>query len=272
VRARFDLVADYAMHIPIDTIGVLLGVPTSDLPRFRVWSEAILSIFSPVQTAVDVAARKEATGAILIYLDDAMAKRRHAPQDDLIADLIAIQDEARLSDSEISVNLLNLLLGGNVTTADLIASATWLLLSYPSELAKFKADPSLISAVIEETLRYEPPTQGTQRIAPRDMEIAGCPIRKTQVVAALIHAANRDPAVFHDPHKFDITRKGAAHMSFGGGAHLCIGAPLARMEAQIAVAQLFAHFPNLHLAEPEAPLEWRDMPSFRGLTTLAVAL
>src|SRR3569832_1127391 len=270
-RARFDLVADYAMHIPIDTIGVLLGVPTGDLPRFRAWSEAILNVFSPVQTPADIAARKEATDAILTYLADAMAQRRRASQDNLIGDLIAIQDEARLSDSEIRVNLLNLLLGGNVTTADLIATTTMLLLNHPSELAKFKADPGLINGVIEETLRYEPPTQGTQRIAPRDMEIAGCPIRKTQVVAALVHAANRDPDVFPDPHKFDITRNGPAHMSFGGGVFVCFGQPLARMEGQVAVAQLFAHFPNLRLAEPDAPLAWRNLPSFRGLATLPVS-
>jgi len=270
-RVQFDLVADYAMHVPIDTIGVLLGVPTDDLRRFREWSEVTLSIFSPVQTAVDIAARKEAVAAILAYLDDGMALRRRMPRDDLIGDLIAIQDEARLSDSEIRVNLLNLLLGGNVTTADLIASAVWLLLSHPSELAKYKADPVLINAVIEETLRYEPPTQGTQRIAPRDMEIAGCPIKKTQVVATMLYAANRDPVVFPDPHRFDITRTGAAHMAFGGGAHVCIGQPLARMEGQIAVAQLFAHFPNLRLASPDVPVEWRSTPSFRGLVALAVA-
>jgi cytochrome P450 len=269
--ARFDLVADYALHIPIDTIGVLLGVPTGDLPRFRAWSEAILNVFSAVQTPAGIAARKEATNAILAYLDGAMDARRRAPHDDLIGDLIAIQDEARLSDSEIRVNLLNLLLGGNVTTADLIASAVWLLLTHPAERAKLKADPGLINAAIEETLRYEPPTQGTQRIAPHDMTIAGCPVRKTQVVAALVYAANRDPEVFPDPHKFDITRQGPAHMAFGGGAHVCIGQPLARMEGQVAVAQLLARFPNLRLAEPGAPPEWRDLPSFRGLSTLPVA-
>lgn len=270
LAGRFDLVADYAMHIPIDTIGALLGVPTGDLPRFREWSEVTLSIFSPVQSPADTAARKEAVNAILAYIDDAMALRRKMPRDDLISDLLAIQNEARLSDSEIRVNLLNLLLGGNVTTADLIASAAWLLLSHPSERAKYKADRGLINAVIEETLRYEPPTQGTQRIASGDIEIAGCAIKKTQVVATMLFAANRDPDVFHDPHKFDITRTGAAHMAFGGGAHVCIGQPLARMEGQVAVAQLFAHFPDLRLAEPDAPVEWRNMQSFRGLVALAV--
>jgi cytochrome P450 len=165
---------------------------------------------------------------------------------------------------------MNLLLGGNVTTADLIASAAWLLLSHPDERAKLRADPSLIAGAIEEVLRFEPPTQGTQRVVPRDMAIAGCPIRKTQVVAVLIHAANRDPAAFADPHRFDISRKDGPHVAFGGGAHICIGAALARLEAQVAIARLFERFNGLRLAEPDAAPRWRDLPFFRGLETLPV--
>ncbi|HUO87604.1 MAG TPA: cytochrome P450 [Rhizomicrobium sp.] len=267
-RASFDVVSDYAVHVPIDVIGGLFGVPTGDMPRFRQWSEDALKVFGPARSEAEDAARRDANNAILDYLDEAMTLRRRAPGDDLISDLLAVQREARLSDGEIRVNCLNLLLGGNVTTADLIASAAWLLLGHPSELAKLKADPRLIGAAIEEALRYEPPTQGTQRIAPRDMEIAGCPVQRSQVVATFLHAANRDPAAFSDPHSFDITRRGPGHVSFGGGAHLCIGAPLARLEGQVAVAELLTHFPDLRLAGAAAG--WRDAPFFRGLATLPV--
>jgi cytochrome P450 len=268
-RPRFDAVADFAIPIPIAVIGRLLGVDTGDMPRFRAWSEAAIQSFLPAPTPEQRAATKAASEAISDYLDAAMALRRRERRDDLIADLLDVQAaEGTLSDSEIRVNCMNLLLGGNVTTADLIASAAWLLLSHPEELAKLRADPSLIGGAIEEVLRFEPPTQGAQRVASREMQIAGCPVHATQVVAVLIHAANRDPGVFPDPHRFDISRKDGPHVAFGGGAHICIGAVLARLEAQVAVALLFERFPGLRLVEAHA--RRRDMPFFRGLETLPV--
>ncbi len=267
----FDLVTDYAMPIPIAIIGHLLGVDTADAPQFRAWSEAAIEIFLPDPTPAQRAATHEAAEAITDYLDAAMALRRRERRDDLIADLLDAQAQgAALSDSEIRVNCMNLLLGGNVTTADLIATTTFLLLTHPDERAKLRADPGLVAGAIEESLRFEPPTQGSQRVASRDLEIQGCPVRKTQVVAVLAHAANRDPAVFPDPHRFDIMRRGTPHLAFGGGAHICIGAALARLEAQVAVGSLFRRFEGLRLAEPDAAPRWRDMPFFRGLETLKV--
>ncbi len=269
--AGFDVVADFATPIPIAVIGRLLGVDTGDTAQFRAWSEAAINIFNPGPTPEEAAATKAASDAISDYLDGVMARRRRAPADDLVSDLLAVQAvDGALSDSEIRINCLNLLLGGNVTTADLIASGVWLLLSHPAELAKLRADPSLIGATVEETLRFEPPTGGTQRIASRDMQFHGCPVGATQVVAVLLDAANRDPAVFDAPHAFDITRRGAAHLSFGGGAHICIGAPLARLEAKIAIGAVFRRFPDLRLADPDTPPTWRAVPYFRGLAALAV--
>ena len=175
---------------------------------------------------------------------------------------------ADLSDDELRINLSALLVGGNLTTTDLIGNAVRLLLLNPGELAKLKADPKLINAVVEETLRYEPPVDITGRVASADMEVGGCPVKQSQVLTLSLRGANRDPEVFEDPHRFDVTRKHKPHVAFGGGAHICIGAPLARLEAQVALLKLFERFPNLRLADPEAAPQWRSLPFFRGLETL----
>jgi hypothetical protein len=178
---------------------------------------------------------------------------------------------APLSDDEIRINLQALLVGGNLTTTDLIGNGVRLLLLNPGELAKLKADPKLAAGAVEEVLRYEGPVDVTGRVASRDMEVGGCPVGKTQSLTTFLRAANRDPAAFEDPDRFDITRKGKPHVSFGGGSHICIGAPLARLEAQVALVKLFERFPNLRLADPDAEPVWRTLPFFRGLETLPVA-
>ena len=161
-------------------------------------------------------------------------------------------------------------MGGNLTTTDLIGNAVRLLLLNPAELAKLRADPGLINAVVEEVLRYEPPVDVTGRIASRELEVGGCPVHTGQPVTVSLRAANRDPAAFDDPHRFDIGRKHKPHMAFGGGTHICIGAPLARLEAQIALVKLFDRFPSLTLADPDATPDWRRLPFFRGMERLPV--
>jgi hypothetical protein len=268
----FDVIADYAMPIPIAVIGRVLGVDTADTGRFRAWSEAIMSIFERDPSEATVKANKAAAVEFLEYLEAAMAERRTTPRDDLITDLIAEQAATgSLSDAEIRVNCLNLILGGNVTTADVIGNGINLLLRHPGELAKLRADPALIGPAVEEILRFEPAVEGAQRVASRDLTLGGCPVRARQVVAVMTPAANRDPAAFADPHRFDITRREAPHITFGAGAHMCIGAPLARLEAKTAIWSLIERFPNLRLADPNAPAEWRAAgSSFHGLTRLPV--
>jgi cytochrome P450 len=268
---EFDALADYAAPIPISVIGRLLGVDTADFARFRAWSEAALNSFNPNPTKAEKRATKAAAEAISDYLDEAMAARRGALRDDLISDLLAEQAATGgLSDSEIRVNCMNLLLGGNVTTADLIANGLDLLLRHPRELAKLRADPGLIGPAVEEILRFEPPTEGAQRVASRDLTLHGCPVRQRQVVAVMIPAANRDPAAFTDPHRFDIARREGPHISFGSGAHICIGAPLARLEARAAIWGIVERFPSLALADPAAEAQWREALFFRGLRSLRV--
>jgi cytochrome P450 len=160
--------------------------------------------------------------------------------------------------------------GGVLTTTDLIGNAIWLLLKNPNERAKLRGDPALIQRTIEEVLRFEPPVEGAQRVLSRDLDFGGCPVRKTQVVVAWIPAANRDAAIFEAPDTFDISRKGATHLSFGGGAHICLGAPLARLEAQVAVGQFFRRFPSVALAAPATNPRWRATPFFHGLEELPV--
>lgn len=268
---RFDALADYALPIPIAVIGRVLGVETLDAARFRSLSEAALAIFDAGADTATRRTTKAASEAISDLLDEAMARRRMRPSDDLISDLLAAQGTCEgLSDSEIRVNCMNLLLGGNVTTADLIATGVDLLLRHPAQLARLRAEPELIGPAVEEMLRFEPPTNGTQRVASREVEIGGCPLRPGQVAAVMIAVANRDPAVFPEPHSFDIGRRGAPHIAFGGGPHLCIGAALARLEARIAIAAIVERFPDLRLDDPDAPPQWRSHPAFHGLVSVRV--
>jgi len=272
-RQTFDAMADFALLVPIDAIARILGVDDTRLKEFRDWSEGAILSLNPFRTEEQTQQLVTASNALSAYFHDLMEARRKAPKDDLISDMVMLQKEgAPLSDGELSNNLQGLLIGGNLTTTDLIGNAIWLFLKHPDELAKLKAEPSLINSAVEEVLRYESPVDITSRIAPRDMEVRGCPVKPTQSLLMSLRGANRDPDVFVDPHRFDITRKDAPHVAFGGGAHLCIGSPLARLEAQIALPSFFGRYPNLRLADPGAKPQWRNLPFFRGLRELKVAV
>jgi cytochrome P450 len=200
-----------------------------------------------------------------------MNERRRSPQDDLVSDLVALQAQgAEISDDEIRINCNTLLIAGNLTTTDLIGNGARLLINHPEELAKLRSQPDLISSVVEEVLRYEPPVDSTARVASRSMDVGGCPVAPRDPFAISLRAANRDPEVFKDPDRFDVTRERVAHVAFGGGAHICLGAPLARIEAQAALGQLFARYPAISLLDADP--EWRPLPFFRGLERLRVRL
>jgi len=270
-KPRFDAMSDFALRVPIDVIARILGVDESRLSEFREWSEGAILGLNPFRSEEDTKRFVVCTNALSAYMGELMRRRRAEPRDDLVSDMMQLQAEgAPLGDGEISNNLQGLLIGGNLTTTDLIGNAVWLFLSHPGELAKLKADPSLINSAVEEVLRYESPVDITGRIAPRDMEIGGCPVKQRQSLFMSLRGANRDPQAFPDPHRFDIARKDAPHVAFGGGLHLCIGAPLARLEAQVALLTLFERFPKLRLAQPDARPQWRAMPFFRGLKELIV--
>ena len=268
-RRSFDIINDFGIPIPILVIAKVLGVEKERLREFREWSEGVILGLhigrSPEQTVQMLAAQK----SLREYFLAAMDERRRRPKDDLITDLVHIQaDGAELSDAEICINASALLVGGNLTTTDLIGNGVYALLNNPGELDKLKADPKLASNAVEEILRFESPISLTSRVASREMEVGGCPVHKTQPLMTYLRAANRDPEVFADPDRFDITRKHVAHVAFGGGAHICIGAPLARMEAQVALPMLFERYPTLRFAKQD--FVWRSMPGFRGLESLVV--
>jgi cytochrome P450 len=272
-RATFDAMTNFALHVPIDVIARILGVDNSHLDEFREWSEGVILVLNPFRDDAQTKFCVRSSNALSAYMRDLMARRREKPEDDLVSDMVMLQkDGASLTDGEISNNLQGLLIGGNLTTTDLIGNAVWLLLTHPQELAKLKADPSLINSCVEEVLRYESPVDVTGRIAPREMDVGGCPVHKTQSLFMSLRGANRDPVAFPDPHRFDISRKDAPHVAFGGGLHLCIGSPLARLEAQVAIQMLFERYPNLRLADPDMKPEWRTQPFFRGLKTIEVAV
>ncbi len=267
--APFDLMDAFCVPVPIDAIASILGVDHSRLGEFRDWSEGLIQGLNPFRTPEQTEHMERANTALTDYFTLAIADRRTAPRDDLISDMTRLQAQGEpISDTELRINLTALLVGGNLTTTDLIGNAVRLLLLNPGELAKLRADPALIAAAVEETLRYEPPVDATGRIASRDMTVGGCAVTTSQAFTFFLRAANRDPERFDDPHSFDITRARHPHVAFGGGAHICIGAPLARLEAQVALPRLFDRFPNLRLANPDEAAVWRTLPFFRGLERL----
>jgi cytochrome P450 len=270
---NFDLMARFCIPIPIDVIAAILGVDQTRLVEFRDWSEGVIQALNPVRSEEQTAHLVRAGNALNGYMHALMAERRADPRDDLVSDMTRLQKEgAEISDDELAINLSALLVGGNLTTTDLIGNAVHTLLKNPEELAKLKASPKLIGPAVEEMLRYEPPVCITGRVASRDLEVGACPVKHSQSMLFSLRGANRDPEVYEDPHRFDITRAPKPHMAFGGGAHICIGAPLARLEAQVALLKLFERFPDLRLSAPDAPPKWRTLPFFRGMERLDVVV
>ena len=266
---RFDLMEHIAVPVPILVIAHILGVDESRLGEFRAWSEGLILGLNPMRTPEQTAYMEASRDKLDRYFTELMEARRKHPRSDLISDMVQAQAAGGdFADEELRINLQALLVGGNLTTTDLIGNGVWLFLTHPEQLEAFKADPKLDVPAVEEVLRYEAPVQATSRILSEDREVAGCPMHKSQPVFMSLAAANRDPKRFEEPEAFDITVKRRSHVSFGGGAHICIGAPLARIEARRVYRKLFERYPNMTL--PEQKIVWRALPFFRGIEKLEV--
>lgn len=266
----FDLMSAYATPLSIIVIATLLGVDDADRDQFNRWSEDLELEYDPALSAEDHERIAQSRNELVMYFIEEIEARTREPRDDLITALVHAHDERdQLSLEELVSTLVMLLVAGNVTTTDLIGNGVLALLEHPDQLALLRRDRSLMPNAVEEILRYDSPVTVTDRIATEELEIAGCPIHKGEWVWPALVAANRDPTVHPDPDRFDITRSNIQHVSFGVGTHVCLGAELARIEAQIAIGTLLDRFPALSL-DPASPPRRHATPAFRGIAELMV--
>jgi cytochrome P450 len=272
--AQFDLIAAFAYPLPVLVICELLGVPPADRGRFGAWSAALarsLDIGSPTG-AEDARNGDVAVAGITNYFRGLIAERRAVPADDLLSGLAAVEEHGdQLTDDELLANCVLLFFAGHETTVNLIGNGVLALLRHPDQLELLRSQPSLAAPAMEELLRFDGPVQRTGRVAQADIELAdGQLIRDATPVSLLIGAANRDPLVFEEPDRVRLTRPSPQrHLAFAAGIHYCVGAPLARLEAQIAIPRLLQLLPDLRLVD-HSPA-WRSTFALRGLDTLRLS-
>jgi cytochrome P450 len=268
-----DLIEEFAYPLPVVVICEMLGVPVEDHERFKGWSLEIARsldlILQPPDS--DLARRSvEARHALTDYFRGLIAERRASPRADMLSALIAAEEAGdRLSEQELMATCILLLVAGHETTVNLIGNGTLALLRHPDELRRLRENPLLIGSAVEELLRYDGPVQRTARIPSAAVTIGGRTIEAGEMVMPFIGAADRDPAHFPDPDRLDIARSDNRHIAFGLGIHFCLGAPLARLEGQIAINTLVRRLPKLALATDRP--EYRQSLTLRGLKTLPVA-
>jgi len=270
-RGEMDVVADLAQPLPTIVIAELLGVPSTDQERFRTWSDALVELLDPLSGREGIEPPRRATAELAAYLRELLAERRRAPRDDLLSAMIAAEDENEsLAEGELIALASLLLAAGNETTTSLIGNAVVLLLRHPEERRRLQGDLGLLPGAIEECLRVEPPVQLTDRAVVEPVDLAGVRLERGTIVGALLAAANRDPERFTDAERFDVGRTENHHLSFGLGNHFCLGASLARLEAQAALGALLRRYPDFH--GPVEPPGWKPSIVLRGPIALPVRL
>jgi cytochrome P450 PksS len=267
-RGEMDLVRDYALPLPMTIITEILGVPIKDRENFHRWSQALVSLTSrnPTVRVIPTVWR------FVIYLRRFFKRRRREPRDDLTTALIKAEEAGdKLNEDELLAMVFLLLIAGHETTVNLIGNGVLALLENPMEMEKLKEEPALIKPAIEELLRYTPPVfMTTDRYAIEDVVIRGVKIPQGEMTLGVIGSANRDRNVFESPDELDLAREPNKHLSFGQGIHFCLGAPLARMEAQIAINTLLKRAAGLRLKVAPESLRWRQSIFLRGLEALPV--
>jgi cytochrome P450 len=272
-RPRFDLIADFAYPLPAIVIAGIVGVPADDIGQFKTWSDDLAAFVGSALATPDKRERAE-RGArdLAAYFRRMLRDHRARPREDALSALLAAEvDGERLSEEEIVASAMLLLFAGHETTANLIGNGVLALLRHPEQAALLRTRPELTQSAVEEMLRYDGPTQAMTRIAREEITLTdaqGTPraLATGARIFALLNAANRDPEIFPEPDRFRIERGTTRHLSFGIGTHFCLGAPLARLEAEIGIAALVRCFPDLGLADE--PLQWSDSFVLRGLRSL----
>ena len=267
-----DLIEEFAYPIPVNVICEMLGVPVDDRERFKGWSLDIArgldSVWLPLESEIPKRSGA-ARHAIGDYMRGLIAERRASPRGDLLSALIAAEEAGdKLSEDELIATCILLLIAGHETTVNLIGNGTLALLRHPEELRRLRKTPGLITSAVEELLRYDGPVQRTARITSTEVTIGGRTIPKGEMVMPFIGAADRDPSQFPDPDRLDLGRADNRHIAFGWGIHFCLGAPLARVEGQIAIDTLVRRLPGLALVDAEP--EHRQSLTLRGLKALPV--
>jgi pimeloyl-[acyl-carrier protein] synthase len=268
-KGGMDVIADLAEPLPCIVTAEMLGLPVEHHRQLKLWSQDFAEMLGNFQHNPDrVPQILKSTQDMTEYFRSAMRLASIRP-DGLVSSLMKAEINGdRLTEEEVIANCIVTMVGGQETTTNLIGNGMLTLLRNPDQLAKLRGDLSLIPSAVEELLRYESPSQHTGRLAPEDIEMGGKQIKKRQAVMAVMAAANRDPERFRDPDKLDITRQDNRHVAFGWGAHFCFGAPLARIEGQIAFEEMLRFFPNWYLKP--GPLVWRTNLGLRGLTSLPI--
>jgi cytochrome P450 len=265
-RGSLDLIRDYGVPLPTTIIAEMLGVPVEDRIRFHRWSARIIATSS----GTDQLGALPSLWLFVRYLRALFQQRRAQPRADLISELIGVQEAGdRLSEDELLAMVFILLIAGHETTVNLIGAGTLALLDHPAQADRLRHDPAIIGPAVEELVRYTSPIDlATERYAREDFTIHGCTIPRGEMVLGVIASANRDEQHFVNGQDLDLTREPNKHLGFGQGAHYCVGAPLARLEGQIAIHMLLERFPNLRLAVPRESLPWRKGIFLRGLSEL----
>jgi cytochrome P450 len=268
---HMDLLADFAAPLPAIVTAEMLGVPVEDHVKLKDWSATFAEMLGNFQHNPDrLGGVLNALENLTAYFANAIREQRKAPRDGLVHALMSSEvDGDRLTDEEVAANSIVTMVGGQETTTNLIANGILSLLRSPDQMARLRTDGQIMSAAVEELLRYESPSQHTARLAPDDVVLGGKQIRKREAVIAVMAAGNRDPERFPDPDRLDFDRPDNRHLAFGWAAHFCFGAPLARLEGHIAFETLLQRFPVLRLTGEK--LVWRENLGLRGLKSLPLS-
>jgi cytochrome P450 len=268
-RGQMDLIADFALRLPVTVICDMLGIPDEDHDMIFSGARAGSRLLDPVPLSrAEIDQANAGNLATAAYFRSLFELRRRQPGDDLTTQLVQAEEQGhKLTNEELTANVILLFGAGHETTVNLIGNGLLALHRHPDQLRLLKENPALIANAVEELLRYDSSVQLTGRTALEDVSVGGVDVAKGESVLCLLGAANRDPAVYPDPDRLDITRSNVRPMSFGGGIHFCLGAQLARIEGEIAIATLLRRLPDLELDDPGRP-DWRPTFVLRGLNRL----